>query len=64
LILSLPLSLYHKAKQLFWDLQEIDPTQDARNWVRLNARECDILLRLTAQFLGGEQVVTHDLAHG
>jgi ribonucleoside-diphosphate reductase beta chain len=58
---SFPLSLYHKAKQLFWDPQAIDLTQDARDWARLAARERDILLRLAAQFLGGEQAVTHDL---
>jgi hypothetical protein len=58
---SFPLSLYHKAKQLFWDPQAIDLTQDARDWARLAARERDILLRLAAQFLGGQQAVTHDL---
>jgi len=58
---SFPLSLYQKAKQLLWDPREIDLTQDARDWARLDARERDILLRLAAQFLGGEQAVTHDL---
>ena len=58
---SFPLSLYHKAKQLLWDPREIDLAQDAHDWARLAARERDILLRLAAQFLGGEQSVTHDL---
>ena len=59
---SFPLSLYQKAKQLLWDPREIDLTQDVHDWARLDARERDILLRLAAQFLGGEQAVTHDLA--
>ncbi len=58
----LPLSLYHKAKQLVWDPRDIDLAQDARDWQRMGEREQDIILRLSAQFLGGEVAVTHDLA--
>ncbi|GIV84538.1 MAG: ribonucleotide-diphosphate reductase [Candidatus Roseilinea sp.] len=56
-----PLSLYHKAKQLVWDPRDIDLAQDARDWQRMNERERDIITRLSAQFLGGEVAVTHDL---
>jgi ribonucleoside-diphosphate reductase beta chain len=58
----LPLHLYHKAKGLLWDPREIDLTQDQRDWAHLSQRERDILLRLSSQFLGGEEAVTHDLA--
>jgi len=58
----LPLSLYHKAKSLIWDPREIDLSQDAHDWQRLSDRERDIILRLSSQFLGGEEAVTHDLA--
>jgi ribonucleoside-diphosphate reductase beta chain len=58
----LPLSLYHKTKSLMWDPREIDLRQDAQDWQRLGDRERNILLRLSAQFLGGEEAVTHDLA--
>ncbi|BCX04566.1 MAG: ribonucleotide-diphosphate reductase [Candidatus Roseilinea sp.] len=57
----LPLSLYHKAKQLIWDPRDIDLAQDVRDWQRMDERERDIITRLSAQFLGGEIAVTHDL---
>ncbi|MCS7056579.1 MAG: R2-like ligand-binding oxidase [Thermoflexales bacterium] len=58
----LPLSLYHKAKQLVWDPRDIDLSQDVRDWQRMGERERDIILRLSGQFMGGEVAVTHDLA--
>lgn len=58
----LPLHLYHKAKSLLWDPCDIDLTADQRDWARLSDRERDIILRLSSQFLGGEEAVTHDLA--
>lgn len=58
---NLPLQLYHKAKTLMWDPRAIDLTQDARDWQQLSHEERDILLRLAAQFLQGEEAVTHDL---
>ena len=58
----LPLSLYHKAKELIWDPRDIDLAQDVRDWQRMGERERDIIARLSAQFLGGEIAVTHDLA--
>ena len=58
----LPLALYHKAKQLIWDPRDIDLSQDVRDWQAMSERERDIIARLSAQFLGGEQAVTHDLA--
>ncbi|MCS6847147.1 MAG: R2-like ligand-binding oxidase [Anaerolineae bacterium] len=57
----LPLSLYHKAKQLVWDPRDIDLAQDVRDWQRMDERERDIIVRLSAQFLGGEVAVAHDL---
>lgn len=58
----LPLSLYHKAKSLIWDPREIDLSRDTQDWQRLSDRERNIILRLSSQFLGGEEAVTHDLA--
>ena len=57
-----PLVLYHKAKQLMWDPRDIDLSQDVRDWQGMSERQRDIIACLSAQFLGGEQAVTHDLA--
>lgn len=59
---SLPFSLYHKAKTLAWDPQQIDLTQDLADWDSLNEREQQLVFDLSQRFLGGEQAVTHDLA--
>lgn len=59
---SLPLSLYHKAKQLMWDPRDIALAEDVRDWQRMSERERDIIVRLSSLFLGGEEAVTHDLA--
>lgn len=59
---SLPLSLYHKAKQLVWDPRDIALAEDMRDWQRMSERERDIIVRLSLLFLGGEEAVTHDLA--
>jgi ribonucleoside-diphosphate reductase beta chain len=58
----LPMSLYHKSKRLLWDPSEIDLTQDCADWARMSEREQALILRLSGQFLGGEEAVTHDLA--
>jgi ribonucleoside-diphosphate reductase beta chain len=59
---SPPMRLWQKAKKLgTWDPAEIDLSQDARDWRRLEADEKDVILRLTALFQGGEESVTMDL---
>jgi ribonucleoside-diphosphate reductase beta chain len=57
-----PYRLWEKAKSLgTWDPSEIDFGRDAADWARLDERERDLLLRLTAQFEGGEESVTRHL---
>ena len=54
--------LWRKAKSLgTWDPAAIDLEQDRADWQGLTERERDLLLRLTAQFAGGEESVTADL---
>ncbi|MEM1269979.1 MAG: R2-like ligand-binding oxidase, partial [Bacteroidota bacterium] len=57
-----PMRLFQKAKKLgVWDPAKIDFSQDAADWQSLSDIERDLLLRLTAQFIGGEESVTYDL---
>ncbi len=57
-----PMRLWQKAKRLgTWDPDAIDFTADADDWGGLTSPERDLLLRLTAQFQGGEESVTYDL---
>lgn len=57
-----PMRLWTKAKRLgTWDPAAIDLTQDTADWAQLAPPERDLLLRLTAQFQGGEESVTYDL---
>ena len=57
-----PYQLWRKAKALgTWDPAEIDFSRDAADWQGLDDREQDLLLRLTAQFEGGEESVTRHL---
>jgi ribonucleoside-diphosphate reductase beta chain len=59
---SYPMTLWRKAKQLgTWDPAAFDFTQDRADWLALTDAERDLLLRLTAQFQGGEESVTMDL---
>jgi ribonucleoside-diphosphate reductase beta chain len=59
---SPPMRLWQKAKKLgIWNPQDIDLTQDARDWQTLSADEQDLILRLTAVFWTGEEAVTVDL---
>jgi ribonucleoside-diphosphate reductase beta chain len=59
---SPPMRLWQKAKKLgIWNPQDIDLTQDARDWRGLTADEQDLILRLTAVFWTGEEAVTVDL---
>lgn len=57
-----PMQLWQKAKKLgVWDPAAIDFSQDREDWRRLTDAEQDLILRLTAQFQGGEESVTYDL---
>lgn len=57
-----PMQLWQKAKKLgVWDPAAIDFSQDREDWQRLADEEQDLILRLTAQFQGGEESVTYDL---
>lgn len=57
-----PYRLWTKAKRLgTWDPASFDFAQDRADWNRLDDLERDLLLRLTAQFQGGEESVTYDL---
>lgn len=59
---AVPMRLWRKAKSLgTWDPAEIDFSKDASDWNGLDEDERDLLLRLTAQFQGGEESVTLDL---
>lgn len=51
--------LWQKAKQLgVWDPAAVNLERDRQDWRRLDDDERDVLLRLTALFLGGEEAVT------
>ena len=57
-----PMRLYEKAKKLgIWNPSEIDLTQDKADWGKLTDEEKDLILRLTAMFVSGEEAVTLDL---
>ena len=57
-----PMRLFEKAKKLgVWNPSDIDLTQDAKDWQSLTQIEKDLLLRLTAMFMAGEEAVTLDL---
>jgi len=57
-----PYQLWRKAKRLgTWDPMSIDFGTDPADWQSLAERERDLLLRLTAQFEGGEESVTRHL---
>lgn len=57
-----PMRLWQKAKALgTWDPETIDFHQDRADWQAFTPRERDILLRLAAQFEGGEESVTRHL---
>ena len=59
---SPPMRLFEKAKKFgVWNPSDIDLSQDVADWQKLAADEQDILLRLMAMFVGGEEAVTLDL---
>ena len=59
---SVPMRLFEKAKRLgIWNPSDIDFTQDAADWRRLDQQEREVLLHLTALFQAGEEAVTNDI---
>lgn len=57
-----PMRLYEKAKKLgIWNPSEINFSQDKVDWDSLNADERDLIWRLLALFVSGEEAVTLDL---
>ena len=59
---SPPMRLFEKAKKFgIWNPSDIDLSQDVQDWQTLAADEQDMLLRLMAMFVGGEEAVTLDL---
>lgn len=54
--------LYEKAKRLgIWNPSDIDFTKDKADWLALKDDEKDLILRLLAMFVAGEEAVTLDL---
>jgi ribonucleoside-diphosphate reductase beta chain len=54
--------LYEKAKRLgIWNPSDIDLSQDRSDWAALQPDEKDLILRLLAMFVAGEEAVTLDL---
>lgn len=58
---SFPLQLYHKAKRHFWDPQALALAPDRESFGRLAPGQQQVLLHLSALFVGGEEAVTLDL---
>ncbi|MFJ7755072.1 R2-like ligand-binding oxidase [Peribacillus muralis] len=59
---SFPFQLYQKAKKFgIWNPQHINFSQDQEDWKTLSVKEKNWMLRLLAQFQGGEEAVTLDL---
>lgn len=57
-----PMRLYEKAKRLgVWNPADIDLSKDASDWAALQPDEKDLILRLLAMFVAGEEAVTLDL---
>ncbi|HSG42214.1 MAG TPA: R2-like ligand-binding oxidase [Anaerolineales bacterium] len=57
-----PMRLYEKAKQLgIWNPSDIDISKDKADWALLKDDEKDLILRLLAMFVAGEEAVTLDL---
>lgn len=58
----LPMRLYEKAKRLgIWNPSEMDFSKDKADWSKLKDDEKDLILRLLAMFVAGEEAVTLDL---
>ncbi|MCC5934933.1 MAG: R2-like ligand-binding oxidase [Balneolales bacterium] len=59
---SYPMQLFQKAKQLgVWNPAAINFEQDRQQWLTFSEEEKDLIFRLTAMFMGGEEAVTLDL---
>jgi len=57
-----PMRLYEKAKRLgIWNPSDIDLSKDKADWSTLKDDEKDLILRLLAMFVAGEEAVTLDL---
>ena len=57
-----PMILFEKAKRHgIWNPSDIDFSQDKRDWEAMTDPQRDLLLRVTAQFISGEEAVTLDL---
>jgi len=57
-----PMRLYEKAKRLgIWNPTDIDFSKDKIDWLTLEDNEKDLILRLLAMFVAGEEAVTLDL---
>ena len=57
-----PMRLYEKAKRLgIWNPSDIDFSKDKTDWSTLKDDEKDLILRLLAMFVAGEEAVTLDL---
>jgi ribonucleoside-diphosphate reductase beta chain len=52
---------YEKAIRKFWSVEDLDFTQDARDWGRISEDQKRGLLGVTIRFLAGEQNVTNEL---
>ena len=59
---SAPMRLYEKAKKLgIWNPADIDLSKDKVDWVNMTGDERDLIWRLLAMFVAGEEAVTLDL---
>jgi len=57
-----PMRLYEKAKKLgIWNPADIDLSKDKADWANLKDDEKDLIWRLLAMFVAGEEAVTLDL---
>lgn len=57
-----PMRLYEKAKRLgIWNPSNIDLCKDKEDWANLQDDEKDLIWRLLAMFVAGEEAVTLDL---
>jgi ribonucleoside-diphosphate reductase beta chain len=57
-----PMRLYEKAKRLgIWNPSDIDLTKDKADWSTFKDDEKDLICRLLAMFVAGEEAVTLDL---
>jgi ribonucleoside-diphosphate reductase beta chain len=53
---------YQLAKRFAWDPQQLDFRTDARDWLALDDREQDVVLKLLSMFVKGEEAVASELA--